>query len=97
MNLEIGTEAAQFSEKEYINGIFVAVWRACPLAVVSFGSLSPSPLHSSLSLHRSSLCGVVVGGGGCEPNQTTAKKTWHAFSLCLAIKQGITTQSDEKI
>jgi hypothetical protein len=28
MNGEIGTEAAQFPEKEYINGIFVAVW-AC--------------------------------------------------------------------
>jgi hypothetical protein len=25
MNVEIGTEAAQFPEKEYINGIFVAV------------------------------------------------------------------------
>ncbi len=25
MNGEIGTEAAQFPEKEYINGIFVAV------------------------------------------------------------------------
>jgi hypothetical protein len=25
MNVEIGTEAAQFSEKEYINGIFDAV------------------------------------------------------------------------
>jgi hypothetical protein len=25
MNVDIGTEAAQFSEKEYINGIFVAV------------------------------------------------------------------------
>ncbi len=25
MNVEIGTEAAQFSEKEYISGIFVAV------------------------------------------------------------------------
>jgi hypothetical protein len=24
MNVEIGTEAAQFPEKEYINGIFVA-------------------------------------------------------------------------
>jgi hypothetical protein len=24
-NVEIGTEAAQFPEKEYINGIFVAV------------------------------------------------------------------------
>ncbi len=26
MNLEIGTEAVQFQEKEYLNGIFVAVW-----------------------------------------------------------------------
>jgi hypothetical protein len=25
MNVEIGTEAAQFPEKEYINGIFVGV------------------------------------------------------------------------
>jgi hypothetical protein len=25
MNVEIGTEAEQFPEKEYINGIFVAV------------------------------------------------------------------------
>ncbi len=26
MNVEIGTEVAQFLEKENINGIFVAVW-----------------------------------------------------------------------
>ncbi len=26
MNVEIGTEAAQFPEKEYINWIFFAVW-----------------------------------------------------------------------
>jgi hypothetical protein len=26
MNVEIGTEAAQFPEKEYLNGIFVAVY-----------------------------------------------------------------------
>ncbi len=29
MNVEIGTEAAQLPEKEYVNGIFVAV-QACP-------------------------------------------------------------------
>jgi hypothetical protein len=29
MNVEIGTEAAQFPEKEYINGIFVAVFTEC--------------------------------------------------------------------
>ena len=28
MNVEIGTEAAQFLEKEIINGIFIAVMRA---------------------------------------------------------------------
>jgi hypothetical protein len=28
MNVKIGTEAAQFPEMEYINGIFVAVWRS---------------------------------------------------------------------
>ncbi len=27
MNVENGTEAAQFPEKEYINEIFFAVWR----------------------------------------------------------------------
>jgi hypothetical protein len=27
MNVKIGTEAAQFPEKEYINGIFLAVWK----------------------------------------------------------------------
>jgi hypothetical protein len=32
MNAEVGTEAAQFPEKEYLNGIFVAVW-AKPVTV----------------------------------------------------------------
>jgi hypothetical protein len=27
MNVEIGAEAALFPEKEYISGIFIAVWR----------------------------------------------------------------------
>jgi hypothetical protein len=31
MNVEIGAEAAQFPEKEYINGIAVAVWGAVPI------------------------------------------------------------------
>jgi hypothetical protein len=32
MNVEIGTEAVQFPEKEYINGIFVAVDDPCAVA-----------------------------------------------------------------
>ncbi len=34
MNVEIGTEAAQFPEKEYINGIFVAVWVALSMQIL---------------------------------------------------------------
>jgi hypothetical protein len=33
MNVEIGTEAAQFPEKEYINAIFVAVYKGEPAFV----------------------------------------------------------------
>jgi hypothetical protein len=29
MNMEIGTEAEQFQEKEYINGVFVALQCIC--------------------------------------------------------------------
>jgi hypothetical protein len=36
MNVEIGTEAAQFPEKEYINGIAVAVWLTIRLIIWSF-------------------------------------------------------------
>ncbi len=31
MNVEIGTEAVQFPEKEYLNGIFVAVYLRCQI------------------------------------------------------------------
>jgi hypothetical protein len=33
MNVEIGAEAALFPEKEYISGIFVAVYRTDPFAL----------------------------------------------------------------
>jgi hypothetical protein len=36
MNVEIRTDAAQFAEKEYINGIFIAVYVPIPL-IISMG------------------------------------------------------------
>ncbi len=41
MNVEIGTEAAQFPEKEYMNGIFVPVCRIIKIDM----------LHAIPSLH----------------------------------------------
>jgi hypothetical protein len=41
MNVEIETEAAQFPEKEYINGIFVAVCSVPPKAPNLLCGLSP--------------------------------------------------------
>ncbi len=48
MNVEIGTEATQFAEKEYINGIFVAVYM-----LVSGGLLALISLTKVLDLHFS--------------------------------------------
>ncbi len=39
MNVEIGTKAAQFPEKEYINGIAFAVWSHLDANIV--GGLFP--------------------------------------------------------
>jgi hypothetical protein len=40
MNVKIGTEATQFPEKEYIAGIFLAVWEICTLAKSYSNSVS---------------------------------------------------------
>jgi hypothetical protein len=37
MNVVTGTKAAQFPEKEYINGIFVAVWQRAYLGPIEAG------------------------------------------------------------
>jgi hypothetical protein len=39
MNVEIGAEAAQFPEKEYINGIAFAMFNVCSLYFVSLHAL----------------------------------------------------------
>ncbi len=51
MNVEIGTEAAQFPEKEYINGIFVAVW----------------PLLAGAATWRAQTTARQLQGQGCPP------------------------------
>ncbi len=37
MNVEIGIEAAQFPEQEYINGIFLAVWLCVKVVDMRWG------------------------------------------------------------
>jgi hypothetical protein len=49
MNVEIGAEAAQFPEKEYINGIAVAVWEdnlppPLPLSHNLLAAIQPSSI-----------------------------------------------------
>ncbi len=39
MNVEVGTEAAQFPEKEYINGFFLAV-----CVKINFFLVDPNPI-----------------------------------------------------
>ncbi len=45
MNVEIGAEAALFPEKEYINGIAVAVCAELILSALNFSSLLYSVLY----------------------------------------------------
>ncbi len=47
--MEIGTEAAQFPEKEYINGIFLAVYPTnIPLYTMSCSTLPSAHVHEAL-------------------------------------------------
>ncbi len=45
MNVEIRAEAAQFPEKKYINGIFVAVLRLYSNKNMVYGTLYPNSLY----------------------------------------------------
>ncbi len=50
MNVETGTEAAQFPEKEYINGIFVAVYHSHPFLYSVISTIQYSPSLTYLSV-----------------------------------------------
>jgi hypothetical protein len=61
MNVEIGTEAAQFTEKEYINGIFVAVHvRAEQLLIISNDLRDPRGLRPKAQTIRYDYCRCVA-------------------------------------
>jgi hypothetical protein len=47
MNVEIGAEAAQFPEKEYINGIAVAVYSYIPLICYTYTFIQYIPTHTN--------------------------------------------------
>ncbi len=72
MNVEIRTEASQFPEKEYINGIFVAVcsWKKILQDVFSgihlqFSTATPSLKYLYLIfILKITLCGEGVGVEG---------------------------------
>ncbi len=38
MNVEVGTEAVQFPEKEYLNGVLVTVYQCCGTVTIYYGS-----------------------------------------------------------
>ncbi len=71
MNVEIGTEAAQFPEKEYINGIAVAVWGDLSyLWVQEISSLITDPKeldHQSLIRLHAHSCTVYTANDSQHP------------------------------
>ncbi len=54
--MEIGTEAALFPEKEYVSGIFLAVYIPCNIAQIS------TPVVGSLNFVKKTVMQRPVGG-----------------------------------
>jgi hypothetical protein len=80
MNVEIGAEAAQFPEKEYINGIGVAVHGVCPLVLI--GTPPPSPLPpASVSSWTKGGTHTPAGEGGGSPNSDDWRKSLALYSV----------------
>jgi hypothetical protein len=52
MSVEIGTEAAQISEKEYINEIFIAMGAAKPIGWLASREKQKRHLHIQIRVNR---------------------------------------------
>ncbi len=59
MNVKIGAEAALFPEKEYINGIAVALWKGIP-ASLRVGRVN-------LTVGEGNNRALWAGGDACKP------------------------------
>jgi hypothetical protein len=71
--VKIGTEAAQFLEKEYINGIFVAVHeRTNNLIVVVYQVLSPGDVAFTL-------------GSGNDTTVVLNSSDWDSDNICMSV------------
>ena len=94
MNLEFWTEAAQFPEKEYINGIFVAVYESLCLSVCE--SLGPLCLNN-----RTETTTMPNGGNWPSTNHVTnmaeggyngfnriGQATSHTLPICAHCRGG---------
>jgi hypothetical protein len=82
MNVEIGAEAALFPEKEYINGIAVAVyeeqtWRGFALHI--FGLVS-----QTYTINTYCIYGLIMGHWRLDLSVSTARRL-----RCKPCKQGV--------
>jgi hypothetical protein len=91
MNVEIGTEAVQFPEKEYINGIFVAVYsnfltkKICSRAQFRVASVINSWFFwLALEIYLSSVGGWGGGGGVNMINPSSQRSVLMSMSLILS-------------
>jgi hypothetical protein len=90
MNVEIGTEAVQFPEKEYINGIFVAVYsnfstkKICSRTQFRVASVIISWFFGWLWKYTFPQWGVGGGGGGNMVNPSSQRSDLMSVSLILS-------------